>query len=221
MCGRFTLRTPLTVLAEQFHFDIGNAQLALRYNIAPTQDVAAVRQVDGRRQLAVLRWGLIPSWAKDTKIGASTINARADTVATKPAFRAAYNRRRCLVLADGYYEWLRVGKIKQPYLYEVDGGKPFALAGLWESWWGTGDKGSAPLESCTLITTEANKLAREVHDRMPVILDPVDYDAWLNPDSGDVSSLLDPFDADRMTTKLVNVYVNNARNEGAKCINSA
>ena len=124
MCGRFTLRTPLTVLVDQFHFDLGNAQLALRYNIAPTQEVAAVRLMDGKRQLATLRWGLIPSWAKDVKIGASAINARADTVATKPMFRTAYKRRRCLVLADGYYEWLRVGKFKQPYLYEVDGGKP-------------------------------------------------------------------------------------------------
>src|SRR5712671_3938584 len=121
MCGRFTLRTPLTVLVDQFHFDLGNeTQLSLRYNIAPTQEVAAVRLVDGKRKLAFLRWGLIPSWAKDTKIGSSTLNARADTVATKPAFRAAYKRRRCLVLADGYYEWLRVGKTKQPYLYEVN-----------------------------------------------------------------------------------------------------
>jgi putative SOS response-associated peptidase YedK len=123
MCGRFTLRTPLTVLAEQFQFDLNDAlQLTPRYNIAPTQDVAAVKLVEGKRQLAMLRWGLIPSWAKDTKIASSTINARADTVATKPAFRAAYKKRRCLVLADGYYEWLRVGNAKQPYLYEVDGG---------------------------------------------------------------------------------------------------
>lgn len=113
MCGRFTLRTPLTVLAQQFQFDLDNAlQLPLRYNIAPTQDVAAVRLVDGKRKLAMFRWGLIPSWAKDTKIASSTINARADTVATKPAFRSAYKRHRCLVLADGYYEWLRVGKAK-------------------------------------------------------------------------------------------------------------
>src|SRR6187399_1605188 len=191
MCGRFTLRTPLTVLVDQFHFDLGNAiQLSLRYNIAPTQDVAAVRQVNGKRQLALLRWGLIPSWAKDVKIGASGINARADTVATKPMFRAAYKRRRCLVLADGYYEWLRVGKAKQPHLYEIDGGKPFAFAALWEQWWGTGDKEAPPLESCTVLTTEANELAAKVHDRMPVILDPVDYEAWLNPETKDVAYLL-------------------------------
>lgn len=219
MCGRFTLRTPLSVLATQFQFDLDNAtQFTPRYNIAPTQDVAAVRLVDGKRQLAMLRWGLIPSWAKDTKIASSTINARADTVATKPSFRTAYKKRRCLVLADGYYEWLRVGKSKQPYLYEVDGGKPFALAGLWEQWWGTGDKESPPLETCSLITTDANKLAQEVHDRMPVILDPVDYDAWLNPEAGDVAYILAPFDADRMTAKPVSTYVNNARNQGPDCI---
>ncbi len=219
MCGRFTLRAPLSVLAQQFQFDLDNAtQLPLRYNIAPTQDVAAVRLVNGKRQLAMLRWGLIPSWAKDTKIASSTINARADTVATKPAFRAAYKRRRCLVLADGFYEWLKVGKAKQPYLYEVDGGKPFAIACLWESWWGTGDKESPPLESCSLITTDANKLAQEVHDRMPVILDSVDYDAWLNPESGDVAYMLLPFDTERMTARPVSTYVNNARNQGPECV---
>lgn len=217
MCGRFTLRTPLTVLVDQFHFDIGNAQLALRYNIAPTQDVAAVRLVDGNRQLALLRWGLIPSWAKDTKIGGSTINARADTVATKPAFRAAFKRRRCLVLADGYYEWLKVGKSKQPYLYEVDGGKPFAIAGLWESWWGTAGPDTPAVESCTILTTEANELARKVHDRMPVILDEGDYDAWLEPASGDVAHLLTPLSAERMAARPVSTYVNNARNEGPEC----
>ena len=222
MCGHFTLRTPLTVLAQQFQFDLDNAtQLSPRYNIAPTQDVAAVRLVDGKRQLAMFRWGLIPSWAKDTKIASSTINARADTVATKPAFRSAYKRRRCLVLTDGYYEWLRVGKVKQPYLYEVDGGKPFALAGLWESWRGIGDKDSTPLETCSLITTDANKLARKVHDRMPVILNPVDYDAWLNPEIEDVAYMLAPCDADRMTVRPVSTYVNNARNQGPECVSDA
>ena len=189
-----------------------------RCNIASTQDVAAVRLVDGKRQLALLRWGLIPSWAKDTKIASSTINARADTVAVKPAVRAAYKRRRCLVLTDGYYdEWLRVGKSKQPFLYELDGGKPFALAGLWESWRGTGDKESPPMETCSLLTTDANELARQVHDRMPVILDAADYDAWLNPESSD---LLASFVAERMTAKPVSTYVNNARNEGADCVAS-
>jgi len=122
------------------------------------------------------------------------------------------------VLADGYYEWLRVGKIKQPHLYEIDGGKPFAFAGLWEQWWGTGNKDGPPLESCTLITTEANELAAKVHDRMPVILDPVDYDAWLDPETKDVAYLLAQFPAERMTAKPVSTYVNNARNQGPECI---
>jgi putative SOS response-associated peptidase YedK len=116
-------------------------------------------------------------------------------VATTPAFRTAYKRRRCLVLEDGYYEWLRVGKVKQPNLYEFDAGKPFALAGLWEQWC---DKDAPPQETCSLITTDANKLTQEVHGRMPVILDSVDYDAWLNSESGDVAHMLAPFDPDRM-----------------------
>lgn len=219
MCGRFNLRVPLSVLARQFQFDLeGTPPIAIRYNIAPTQEVAAVRLAEGKRQLALFRWGLIPSWAKDAKIGASTINARADTVATKPAFRAPYKRRRCLVLATGYYEWLRVGKAKQPYLYEVEDGQPFAMAGLWEQWWGTGDKESPPLETCTVITTDANELAAQVHHRMPVILEPVDYDAWLHPESGDAAYMLAPFPADRMTARAVSTTVNNARNEGPECV---
>ena len=218
MCGRFTLRTPLPVLARQFEFGLGNAQLSLRYNVAPSQDVATVRLADGKRQLALLRWGLIPSWAKDAKIGYSTINARSDTVATKPAFRSAYKSRRCLVLADGYYEWLRVGKTKQPYLYEVNGGKPFAFAGLWESWRGSAAPNTPAVESCTILTTDPNELARKVHDRMPVILEPSDYSVWLNPDTSDVGYLLAPFAADAMTAKPVSTFVNNARNEGPECI---
>ena len=141
-----------------------------------------MRLHEGKRELVRLRWGLIPVWAKDAKIAYSTLNARADTVATKPAFRAAFKKRRCIVLTDGYYEWLREGKDKQPFLYEVGGGKPFAMAGLWEWWPGPKDK-NEPVESCTIITTDANKLASEIHDRMPVILKPGDYDAWLDPET--------------------------------------
>jgi putative SOS response-associated peptidase YedK len=171
-----------------------------------------------------MQWGLIPSWAKDTKIGYKMINARADTIATKPSFRAAFKKRRCLVPADGFYEWLRVGKAKRPYLYEVDGGAPFALAGLWEQWWGPDNKDGPPLESFTLITTEANELASQIHDRMPVILDKGDYEAWLDPanqDSDSVQELLVPFPADRMTARPVNPIVNNARNEGPECVASS
>jgi putative SOS response-associated peptidase YedK len=211
MCGRYTLRTPLSILATQFAFDLGAMLPGFepRYNIAPTQDVPAVR-LDGNRQLAVLRWGLIPSWAKDAKL--AQINARGDTVATKPMFRAAYKKRRCLVLADGYYEWERSGKTKLPWLYEVDGGKPFAFAGLWE-WWG-GPDGKAPIESCTMLTTDANELAAQVHNRMPVILDEEDHADWL---AGEQVPLV-PFAPDRMSARPVSTFVNNARNQGPACV---
>ncbi|HEX5104739.1 MAG TPA: SOS response-associated peptidase [Pirellulaceae bacterium] len=225
MCGRYTLRTPMTVLAQQFLFEL-DASLegsGPRYNIAPTQDVAAVRirEAGGKRELAFFHWGLIPPWAKDAKIAYSTINARADTVAAKPAFRAAFKKRRCLVLADGFYEWQRSGKTKLPFLYEVDGGKPFALAGLWESWRGPEKGDGPPLESCALITTDANELASQIHDRMPVILDAADYDAWLDPENQDrdgLEALLAPFPAERMTARAVSTVVNNARNDGSECV---
>src|SRR5262245_11878456 len=192
MCGRFTLRTPLTVLAKQLQFDLDAAfgKVGPRYNIAPSQSVLAVRvpESGAKRQLVALKWGLVPSWAKDTKIAYSTINARGDTVSIKPAFRSAFKKRRCLVLADGYFEWLREGNDKQPFLYEVEGGKPFALAGIWEWWPGPAGK-DEPLESCSLITTDANKLAREVHDRMPVIVGPENYDVWLDPANEDREQL--------------------------------
>ena len=187
-----------------------------RYNIPPTTMLPAIRRNERQqRELAMLKWGLIPSWAKDSKIASSTINARADTVATKPAFRSAYKKRRCLILADGYYEWLREGKDRQPFVYEVDGGEPFAMAGLWERW--PGPVGAeAPVESCTIITTEANTLCAEIHDRMPVILDAADYDAWL---AGDEVPLV-PFDPARMASRPVSKYVNKVGNEGEDCLES-
>jgi putative SOS response-associated peptidase YedK len=225
MCGRFTLRVPLTVLAQQFDFAVEPTKPAIgpRFNIAPTQDLPAVRiqEAGGPRRLTMLHWGLIPTWAKDTKIASGTINARGDTVADKPAFRTAFKRRRCLILADGYYEWLRVGKSKQPYLYEVDGGKPFAFAGLWESWRGAKGSDGPALQSCTVITTEANELASKVHDRMPVILNEGDYALWLDPaiqDRGKLEPLLVPFDAGRMAARPVSTFVNNARNQGQECV---
>jgi putative SOS response-associated peptidase YedK len=223
MCGRFTQRMTWAELVRLYRATepwIGPAPKSeRRYNIAPTQDVAAVRLVDGKRQLATLRWGLIPIWSKSAKIGYSTINARADTVATKPAFRSAFKKRRCLVPADGYYEWETVGKSKLPWLYEVADG-PFAFAGIWEAWYGP-DKNydQPPLESCSLIVTDASALAAKVHERMPVILDPVDYDAWLDPESEPerLQSLLVPYDG-RLTARPVSTYVNDARHEGPQCI---
>lgn len=217
MCGRFTLRTKLNVLLDQFAAELGETKtFDARYNIAPTQEVLAIRHP---RQLVALRWGLIPSWAKDAKIASSTINARGDTVADKPAFRSAFKKRRCLVLADGYYEWLKDGKAKLPHLYEMDDGRPFALAGLWERW--GGPDGNTPVETCSLITTDANELAAKVHDRMPVILPPDEYDLWLDPEFQDrdkLLSMLRPFPADEMTVRPVSTFVNNARNQGEACV---
>ena len=215
MCARITLRSKLNLLLAQFAVEIAEQrEWEPRYNIAPTSNLLAVRSAVGQRELVALHWGLIPSWAKDQKIASSTINARADTVATKPAFRSAYKKRRCLVLADGYFEWLAEGKLKQPLFYEVDGGQPFAFAGLWECWPGNGGAGGHAIESCTIITTEANELARAAHHRMPVILDAADYAPWL---AGDPIPLI-PFPAQRMTARRVSRYVNNVRNQGPECL---
>lgn len=215
MCGRFTLRTKLNLLLSQFAAELAEPlELPPRFNIAPTQSVLAIRHP---HEAVMLHWGLIPSWAKDKKIGYSTINARADSVASKPAFRSAYRKRRCLVLADGFYEWKKEGNAKLPHLYEVDGGKPFAFAGLWE-WWREPNTEGPGLESCTIITTDANELAREIHDRMPVILDASDYNRWLDPGLENPADLLKPFPSERMSVRQVSTHVNNARNQGEACI---
>jgi putative SOS response-associated peptidase YedK len=169
----------------------------------------------------LLRWGLIPSWAKEKKIAASLINARSDTVATKPAFRAAFKRRRCLILSDGFYEWRKSASTqeapKQPFHIRMSDGSPFGFAGLWEHWSGE----NPPIESCTIITTDANDVVRPLHDRMPVILEARDYARWLDPataDPGVLQEMLRPYPADQMTAVAVNSYVNNARNEGEECL---
>jgi putative SOS response-associated peptidase YedK len=193
-----------------------------RYNIAPTQTVAAVRSAESGdgRELSLVKWGLIPSWAKDAKIGNSLINARADTVATKPSFRSAFKKRRCLIPADGFYEWKAIPgqKVKQPYLIGIRDAPAFAFAGLWERW-------SAPdgqkVDSCSIITTDANELMAQVHNRMPVILDSADYDRWLDrnrQDPQDVADLLKPFPAERMQLTPVSTLVNSPRNDTAKCV---
>jgi putative SOS response-associated peptidase YedK len=220
----FTLRTPLTVLPKQFQFDLDTAMVDVRprYSIAPTQTALAVWQIEpgAKRKLAQLFWGLVPSWAKDNKSSHVCINARGDAITTKPTFRAAFKKRRCLVLADGYYEWHTEGKEKQPFLFELDGGKPFVLAGIWEAWHGP-NRVAPVLESCALMTTDANEVGAEVQDRMPVTLAPADYDRWLNSANEDTSglqSLLHPFPADTMTARPVSRYVSNARHEGEECI---
>lgn len=182
MCGRFTLRTPVEEIAEIFGVeDVGGLDLPPRYNIAPTQPVAVVRRSgeDGRRKLALLRWGLLPGWVKDPADWPTLINARAETLHRRPAFEDALRFRRCLVPADGFFEWKREGGGKQPYYVRAADGAPLAFAGLWERW--TGEDGE-PVESCTIVTTGANELVRPLHDRMPLILGPDARERWLDPE---------------------------------------
>jgi putative SOS response-associated peptidase YedK len=226
MCGRYTLRTPLSVLSQQFLFDLGPAvgELSLRprYNVAPTQEIAVVRAkaAGGGRELAILHWGLVPSWAKDVRQAASLINARGETVHEKPAFRSAFARRRCLVLADGFFEWKKVGKEKRPYYYRLASEQPFAFAGLWESWRGPAGSEGPPLESATIITTAANELCRPLHDRMPVILDECDYARWLDPATPkeELLALLSPYPAAAMKAQPVNPRVNSSRHDDPECV---
>ncbi len=177
MCGRYVLLITAKTLAANYGLsDV--SQLKPRYNIAPGQEVAVVRnnQENGARELAFLKWGLVPFWAKDKKIGYKTINARSETAAKSPAYRAAFKYRRCLIPADGFYEWLKKEKEKQPYLFHMADWSNFAFAGLWEHWEG---KDGEVIESCSILTTEANDLIKDFHDRMPVILDPDHYASWL------------------------------------------
>jgi putative SOS response-associated peptidase YedK len=221
MCGRFTLAAPAETLARQFELPEVPV-LEPHYNIAPTQAVAVVRlELDREeRMLELMRWGLIPRWAKDESIGNKLINARAETVAEKPAFRDAFQKRRCLVVADGFYEWQVVPgqKRKQPYFFHLDGGGPFAFAGLWERW---KDPAGNMLYTCTLITTEANDLVHSVHPRMPVILAPADYALWLDPSvaqPGRLQSLLRPYPPERMEAYPVGFQVNSPNSDTAECI---
>ncbi len=224
MCGRFTLRTPASVVAAQFGL-FETPSFAPRFNIAPTQPVLAVRcapeRSDCLRELALLRWGLVPSWAGDLSIGNRLINARAESVAEKPAFRAALRRRRCLVVADGFYEWQKSAKKKQPYFIHMRDDGPFAFAGLWESWEGPDH---SAIESCTLLTTEANALVEPIHDRMPVILGAKDYGRWLDPaiqKPDELALLLRPYAQEEMEAYPVSSHVNSPANEDPECIRRA
>lgn len=222
MCGRFTLRTPTPVLIQQFQLGLF-APLPPRYNIAPTQPIAVVRQLGPGepRQLDTLRWGLIPSWAKDPAIGNRMINARAETVAEKPAYRAAFRQRRCLVLADGFYEWQKSPAGKQPYYIRLADDRPFAFAGLWERWQDKTLKDAPIIESCTVITTDANRLVQPIHDRMPAILAPEDYAHWLDPHvaaAEQLTPLLRPYPAEEMTTYPVSPLVNRPTSDSPECI---
>ena len=219
MCGRFTLKTPVERLSEKFQFP-QVVPLKPRYNIAPSQSVAVVRLLpdDADRKLAMLRWGLLPAWVKDPTKVQQPINAKAETAAEKPMFRDPFKRRRCLVPADGFYEWKQDEGHKQPVYIHMKDGEPFAFAGLWERW---EDKDGIVVESCTLLTTEPNDLLAPIHNRMPVILDPKDYEQWLVPDVQEVSRLkpiLRSYPPEQMTYYPVNLRVNNPRNDDALCI---
>ena len=217
MCGRFTLTTSSSTLARFFGLP-WVPDLTPRYNIAPTQPVPTLFVLTGDREFRFMRWGLVPSWAKDLHIGNRMINARAESVAEKPAFRAALRQRRCIVMADGFYEWDHKTQPKQPYRIGNRDETPIGFAGLWEQW--QPPQGGKVMESCTIITTEANELVAKLHDRMPVILEPKDYDPWLNPEVHEperVLPLLRPFSAELMEAYPVSGYVNNPAHESPEC----
>jgi len=229
MCGRFVLTTPAEALRRIFGF-VEQPNLAPRYNIAPTQDVPVIRQrrePAGQRTIQMLRWGLVPSWAESLAGGAKMINARAETVTEKPAFRRAFERRRCLVPADGFYEWRPGDPAKQPHLITARDGAPLAFAGLWERWSPPEPKdGLLPLQgaerrpaidSFTIVTTRANAALAPLHQRMPVILAPADYGRWLDPASEPTAlvELLKPAPDDLLRHFAVDRRVNNVRNDDA------
>lgn len=218
MCGRYVLKAALPDIARMLGMDVA-MDLQPRYNIAPTSDVPVCRMRDAdHRELTLMRWGLVPHWAKQADAGYRMINARAETVAEKPAFRSAFRERRCLIPADGYYEWKSLEGHKQPFYFSMRDGDPFCFAGLWERWQpADGDA----LETCTIITTEANRLGAQVHPRMPVIVSGNDYDRWLDPRATraeDLTPLLRPFPAQAMTFHPVSTLVNNARRDEPRCI---
>ena len=229
MCGRFVL---VNWYGVEQRFDLPEADLRHiserysemgespfpRYNIAPTQEVFAVRNDGDENRAEMMRWGLVPSWAKDPKIGNRMINARSETLSERPSFRTAYRRRRCLIVADSFYEWKREGKARTPMRIMLESEETFAFAGLWETWKRPDDSW---MLSCTIITTAANELVSEIHDRMPVILDPDVESVWLDPDVDDTSVLSDllvPYPSELMTAYEVSRVVNSAANDVPECI---
>ncbi|MGM7722428.1 SOS response-associated peptidase [Metabacillus sp. Hm71] len=217
MCGRFSLATNQVILQEQFEFII-HEEIKYRFNIAPSQDILAVGS-NGRNRVGVsMRWGLVPPWSMDLKIGNKLINARAETIDQKPSFRQAFMKKRCLILSDGFFEWKKQDNRKQPYRFIMKDRRPFAFAGLWEQ---SDIGGEKPLYTCTIITTTANELTKDVHDRMPVILPPDTYDRWLDKDFQDMDTLhsfLSPYEANLMDAYPVSNIVNSPRNDNEKCI---
>jgi len=219
MCGRFRLSRRKQIIEE--HFDTVDWQddWSPRYNIAPTQPVPVIRQhpKEPVRQISKMGWGLVPHWAQDASVAARTINARSETAAEKPAFRDPIRFRRCLIPADGFYEWKRTGTSKQPFCFEVKKGELFAFAGLWDGWKNTEGQW---IKTCSILTTTPNAVTSAVHDRMPVILDPDTYDLWLDPgmqNAAVVSELLKPYDARFMRSYPVSTRINHVANDGEEC----
>jgi putative SOS response-associated peptidase YedK len=220
MCGRYRLSRRKQILEEHFDSVAELEEWDPRYNIAPTQLVPVIRQdpKGPERELSLLRWGLVPRWAKDASGAARMINARSETACTKPAFADALKFRRCLVPADGFYEWQTMGKVKQPYCFEINGGELFAFAGLWDRW---NDASGKSLETFSILTTTPNAVAASVHDRMPVILDADSYDLWLDPGMKDVaavSELLRPCDAQFMRCYPISDRINRVANDDEECV---
>ena len=219
MCGRFALATPSESLAEHFQV-IEFPPLRPRYNIAPTQPVTAVKRSreHAGRDACIFTWGLVPSWSKDPGMGARMINARAETVSEKPSFRSPLKYKRCLIPADGFYEWKKAVNVKHPYFICLESGEPFAFAGLWDHWEGV--NGSV-IESCTIITTTPNDLMQTIHNRMPVILEQSDYALWLDPDvqkPEQLTQLFAPRPSSGMIAYPVSTIVNNPVNDNPECI---
>lgn len=218
MCGRFVLFSDLKRIQLAFDLDQANVNLEPSYNIAPTHQIVVVVQRAGARTLETMRWGLIPAWAKDDKIGARMINARAETVAEKPSFKRALVQRRCIVIADGFYEWHTQGAQKTPMYVRLKSGEPMGFAGLYDTW---PSPAGETITSCAIITTLANELLQPIHDRMPVILSKEAQRAWLDPANQNVKqlvALLTPFPADEMQTYAVSPLVNSPRHNSAECI---
>jgi putative SOS response-associated peptidase YedK len=214
MCGRFVGFSTLEMLQEHFPIDVADVQVTPNYNVAPTQEILAVARHESKNHLLKFHWGLVPFWAKDLSTGTRLINARSETVATKPSFRNAFKKRRCLIPSNGFYEWKGSKGQKQPMFLTLPDGNPFAFAGLWEIWDNKG-KEQTPYRSCTLLTREASESVLPIHHRMPVILKPKAFDTWLNPENQDTKSLLEIIKS-QISTELASVpvskQVNSVRN---------
>lgn len=219
MCGRYRLSRRKQIMEQYFDCYPWADDWSPRFNIAPTQSVPVIRQhpKEPVRQISSMRWGLIPNWARDASIASGTINAKSETAATKPAFRDPLKFRRCLIPADGFYEWKKMGASKQPFCFEVNNGKLFAFAGIWDGWKNADGRW---IKTCSILTTIPNAVISAVHDRMPVILDPDSYDVWLDPEMQDAAALsefLTPYDARLMRCYPVSSRVNHAGNDDEEC----